>query len=113
VWGGISVAKRAQRFARSDYQLCEAVAAQNEQNFQQEAILARERNSPLTSQDTFAADDAKCHAGIASDMKMGTVGQGWTALAFATIPLLLFWGLVWICGRLYVWVRAGFVRQDA
>lgn len=97
----------------AEYQLCEAVADQKQQNYYRQQAIAQESHAPFRAADTLDADYAKCLRDEGEQWNAAITGRWWVALGFAVVPLLLVWGFAWLCVRLYRWVRAGFVRQHA
>ena len=58
-------------------------------------------------------DDQKCLNDFLKNTSESKGEQWWAGLVGALVPLFFFWGLAWVCVRLYRWVRAGFVSHHA
>lgn len=107
----------ADEIARTQSALMRAYAAGNTQGIASlQASLSQQQqqqNALATAGDTRVNDDKKCMKEFLKNTSASTRGQWWAGLVGVLMPLFFFWGLAWVCVRLYRWIRAGFASRQA
>ena len=99
-WGQAVAAENVQRAASLQGKLTAAKQELERQRHAADGTLQRQ-------------DYAKCSGEFTMQTTKSIQGRWWGGLVAMLVPLALFWFFAWAFVRLYRWVRAGFVRQDA